>query len=151
MNKKAALIAWRLAIGPHAGLGIIQAARLTNEKPQRVAEVLYEIGSRLELPWMIQQVTQLEVRDAWQAQARETFRDDIERQQLALTTSVLKLDAGSRDTQERVAQWLDQHADLHRRWCRLIEEVRGGSEGGFALFAVAVRELVDLAESDSEA
>ncbi|BBI60476.1 hypothetical protein HSBAA_17820 [Vreelandella sulfidaeris] len=48
-----------------------------------MAEVLYEIGSRLELPWMIQQVTQLEVRDAWQAQARETFRDDIERQQLA--------------------------------------------------------------------
>ncbi|WP_249977076.1 NAD-glutamate dehydrogenase [Vreelandella olivaria] len=135
----------------YAGLGIIQAARITNEKPQRVAEVFYEIGSRLELPWMSQQVTRLEVRDAWQAQARETFRDDIDRQQLALTTSVLKLEAGSRDTQERVAQWLEQHADLHRRWCRLIEEVRGGSEGGFALFAVAVRELVDLAESDSEA
>ncbi|MDR5876435.1 NAD-glutamate dehydrogenase [Halomonas sp. CUBES01] len=134
----------------YAGLGIIQAARSTNEKPQRVAEVFYEIGSRLELPWMIQQVTQLEVRDAWQAQARETFRDDIDRQQLALTTSVLKLEAGSRDTQERVAQWLEQHADLHRRWCRLIDEVRGGSEGGFALFAVAIRELVDLAESDSE-
>ncbi len=135
----------------YAGLGIIQAARITNEKPQRVAEVFYEIGSRLELPWMIQQVTQLEVRDAWQAQARETFRDDIDRQQLALTTSVLKLEAVSRDTQERVAQWLEQHAELHRRWCHLIDEVRGGSEGGFALFAVAVRELVDLAESDSEA
>lgn len=135
----------------YAGLGIIQAARITNEKPQRVAEVFYEIGSRLELPWMIQQVTHLEVRDSWQAQARETFRDDIDRQQLALTTSVLKLEAGSRDTQERVAQWLEQHAELHRRWCRLIDEVRGGSEGGFALFAVAVRELVDLAESDSKA
>lgn len=134
----------------YAGLGIIQAARATDEKPQRVAEVFYEIGSCLELPWMIQQVTQLEVRDAWQAQARETFRDDIDRQQLALTTSVLKLEAGSRDTQERVAQWLEQHSDLHRRWCRLIDEVRGGSEGGFALFAVAIRELVDLAESDSE-
>ncbi|MYL22601.1 NAD-glutamate dehydrogenase [Vreelandella massiliensis] len=135
----------------YAGLGIIQAARQVNEKPQRVAEVFYEIGSRLELPWMIQQVTQLDVRDTWQAQARETFRDDIDRQQLALTTSVLKLDAGSRDAEERVAQWLEQHADLHRRWCRLIEEVRSGSESGFALFAVAVRELVDLAESDSEA
>ncbi|QNI02437.1 NAD-glutamate dehydrogenase [Halomonas sp. SH5A2] len=134
----------------YAGLGIIQAARTTNEKPQRVAEVFYEIGSRLELPWMIQQVTQLEVRDAWQAQARETFRDDIDRQQLALTTSVLRLEAGSRETQERVAQWLEQHAGLHNRWCRLIDEVRGGSEGGFALFAVAIRELVDLAESDSE-
>ncbi|MCW4148598.1 NAD-glutamate dehydrogenase [Halomonas sp. 18H] len=134
----------------YAGLGIIQAARATNEKPQRVAEVYYEIGSRLELPWMIQQVTQLDVRDAWQAQARETFRDDIDRQQLALTTSVLKLEAGSRETQERVAQWLEQHAGLHNRWCRLIDEVRSGSEGGFALFAVAIRELVDLAESDSE-
>ena len=119
----------------YAGLGIIQAARVTNEKPQRVAEVFYEIGSRLELPWMSQQVTQLGVRDAWQVQARETFRDDIDRQQLALTTSVLKLEAGSRDTQERVDQWLEQHADLHRRWCRLIDEVRSGSEGGFALFA----------------
>ncbi|RUR55337.1 NAD-glutamate dehydrogenase [Vreelandella populi] len=135
----------------YAGLGIIQAARVTNEKPKHVAEVFYEIGSRLELPWMIQQVTQLEVRDAWQVQARETFRDDIDRQQLALTTSVLKLEAGSRDTPERVDQWLEQHNHLHRRWCHLINEVRGGSEGGFALFAVAVRELVDLAESDSEA
>ncbi|WP_447555762.1 NAD-glutamate dehydrogenase [Vreelandella sp. EE22] len=134
----------------YAGLGIIQAARTTNEKPQRVAEVFHEVGSRLELPWMIHQVTQLEVRDAWQAQARETFRDDIERQQLALTIGVLKLDAGSRDTQELVDQWLEQHEDLHRRWRRLIDEVRGGSEGGFALFAVAVRELVDLAESGSE-
>ncbi len=135
----------------YAGLGIIQAARHVNEKPQRVAEVFYEVGSRLELPWMIQQVTRLDVRDAWQAQARETFRDDIDRQQLALTTSVLKLETGNHDVDERVGQWLDQHADLHRRWCRLIEEVRSGSESGFALFAVAVRELVDLAESDSEA
>ncbi|MCP1326988.1 NAD-glutamate dehydrogenase, partial [Halomonas sp. 707D4] len=102
----------------YAGLGIIHAARATNEKPQRVAEVFYEIGNRLELPWMTHQVTQLEVRDAWQAQARETFRDDIDRQQLALTVSVLKLDAGSRDTQELVEQWLEQHAELHRRWRR---------------------------------
>ncbi|WP_447528179.1 NAD-glutamate dehydrogenase [Vreelandella sp. TE19] len=134
----------------YAGLGIIYAARTTNEKPQRVAEVFYEIGNRLELPWMTRQVTQLEVRDAWQAQARETFRDDIDRQQLALTISVLKMDAGSRDTQELVDQWLEQHKDLHSRWRSLVEEVHGGTEGGFALFAVAVRELVDLAESGSE-
>ncbi|MWJ29385.1 NAD-glutamate dehydrogenase [Halomonas sp. ZH2S] len=147
-----ATLAASVAAAPslYAGLGIIQTARQTNEKPQRVAEVFYEIGSRLELPWMIQQVTELDVRDSWQAQARETFRDDIDRQQLALTSSVLKLEAGNRDTQERVAQWLALHAHLHQRWCRLIEEVRSGNEGGFALFAVAVRELVDLAESDSE-
>jgi glutamate dehydrogenase len=134
----------------YAGLGIIQAARHADEAPQCVAEVFYEIGSRLELPWMIQQVSQLEARDAWQAQARETFRDDIDRQQLALTTSVLTLEAASSSAEEKVAQWLEQNVELHSRWCRLINEVRSGSESGFALFTVAVRALVGLAESGSE-
>ena len=35
--------------------------------------------------------------------------------------------------------------------CRvLLDEVRSGSQGGFPLFAVAIRELVDLAESNGE-
>ncbi|MBS9405219.1 NAD-glutamate dehydrogenase [Halomonas sp. TRM85114] len=135
----------------YAGLGIIQAARQTDQKPQKVAEVFYEIGDRLELPWMIQQVTDLKVRDSWQAQARESFRDDIDRQQLALTVSVLKMEGAPSEAVERVDQWLQLHAAMHERWCRLIAEVgRTGSQGGFPLFAVAVRELVDLAESSQE-
>jgi glutamate dehydrogenase len=133
----------------YGALGIIQAARQTDEKPQRVAEIFYEIGHRLELPWMIQQVTNLKVRDSWQAQARETFRDDIDRQQLALTVSVLHLEDG-REPEERVGHWLDMHSALHDRWCRLIAEVRSGGQASFPLFAVAVRELVDLAESNGE-
>jgi len=134
----------------YAALGIIQTARQTNEKPQRVAEVYYEIGDRLELPWITQQITSLKVRDSWQAQARETFRDDIDRQQLALTVSVLGMEDGPRDCTERVDQWLSRHHAMHKRWCRLLEEVSSGSHGGFPLFAVAVRELVDLAESNRE-
>ncbi|MCE9663643.1 NAD-glutamate dehydrogenase [Halomonas sp. M5N1S17] len=134
----------------YGALGVIQAARQSDEKPQRVAEVFYEIGSRLELPWMIQQVTNLEVGDSWQAQARETFRDDIDRQQLALTVSVLKTEDG-REPEDRVDNWLQMHSSLHERWCRLIAEVRSGaSQASFPLFAVAVRELVDLAESNGE-
>ncbi|GAB2725613.1 NAD-glutamate dehydrogenase [Halomonas garicola] len=134
----------------YAGLGIIQAARQADEAPERVAEVFYEVGSRLELPWMIQQVNRLEARDAWQAQARETFRDDIDRQQLALTTGVLTLEESSGSAADKVDRWLEQHAELHDRWCRLISEVRSGNEPGFALFTVAVRALVGLAESGSE-
>ena len=135
----------------YAGLGIIQAARQAGEKPQKVAEVFYEIGSRLELPWLIGQITALKVRDSWQAQARDTFRDDVDRQQLALTVSVLGMEGGGAQAgAERVARWLQQNAEMHRRWCRLLEQVGSGSQGGFPLFAVAVRELVDLAESSRE-
>src|SRR5699024_8934728 len=50
----------------YAGLGIIEAARQTGEKVQRVAEVYYEVGSCLELPWMTDQINALEVRDNWE-------------------------------------------------------------------------------------
>ena len=133
-----------------AGLGIIEAAKQTDEKIQRVAELYYEIGHRLELPWMTEQVDALKVRDSWQAQAREAFRDDLDRQQLALTVSVVKMADAPRDVEPRVDQWLVRHADLHERWCGLVNEVRGGAQGGYPLFAVAIRELVDLAESNGE-
>jgi glutamate dehydrogenase len=138
------------AASHYAGLGIIQAARQSNEKPQKVAEVYSEIGDRLELQWLVGQITALKVRDSWQAQARDTFRDDVDRQQLALTVSVMQMEAGARDASERVDQWLELNAGMHRRWCKLLEQVGSGSQGGFPLFAVAVRELVDLAESSQE-
>ncbi|MDI5987000.1 NAD-glutamate dehydrogenase [Halomonas sp. M4R5S39] len=134
----------------YTALGIIQAARQTGEKPQRVAEAFYEIGDRLELPWLIQKITDLQVRDTWQAKARETFRDDVDRQQLALSVSVLGMEGGPRNPVERVDRWLQLHDTMHGRWCRLLEQVGSGSQGGFPLFAVAVRELVDLAESSRE-
>ncbi|MBF7054559.1 NAD-glutamate dehydrogenase [Halomonas sp. KAO] len=135
----------------YAGLGIIQAARQTDVAPEQVAEVFYAIGNRLQLPWMIRRITELKVRDSWQAQARETFRDDIDRQQLALTVSVLHMGEGADDPSARVEQWLERHDAMHARWCRLLEQVGSGGQGGFPLFAVAVRELVDLAESSRDA
>lgn len=134
----------------YATLGIIEAARQADEKPQVVAEVFFELGNRLELPWMLQQVGRLEVSDNWQAQAQEAFRDDIERQQLALTVSVLMAAAGH-SPGERVDAWLTAHTSLYERWCRLVSEVRGGNQASFPLFAVAVRELVDFAESNDAA
>ncbi|WP_027967231.1 NAD-glutamate dehydrogenase [Halomonas halocynthiae] len=131
----------------YAALGIINVASQSGDKPQRVAEVFYEVGDRLELPWMIQQVTQLEVGDNWQAQARESFRDDIERQQLSLTAAVLDMQGGPKEAAERTQAWLTQHEVMHERWCRLLEKVRG-TQADFPLFAVAVRELVDLSESN---
>ena len=131
----------------YGALGVIQAARQADEKPQGVAEVFFELGNRLELPWMLQQVSRLEVSDNWQAQAKEAFHDDIERQQLALTLTVLKAEE-RREPGEQVDTWLGAHSSMHERWSRLIDEVRGDKQTSFPLFAVAVRELMDFAESN---
>ncbi|WP_110687931.1 NAD-glutamate dehydrogenase [Salinicola aestuarinus] len=134
----------------YAGLGIIQAARASGEKLQRVAEVYYTVGERLDLPWMMQQLNGLEVRDGWQAQARETFRDDLDRQQLALTVKVLGMSEAPREVEKRVERWEQQNAVLFERWNALLAEINTGTQVSFALAAVAIRELVDLAESESD-
>ncbi|WP_404325308.1 NAD-glutamate dehydrogenase [Cobetia sp. UIB-001] len=135
----------------YAGLGIIEAAKATGEKINRVAEAFYGIGHRLELPWVGDKINGLEVQDSWQAQARESFRDDLDRQQLALTVSVLKQDNAPREIDERVDSWMASHESLVSRWCSLLGEMKGGAQLSFPLFAVALRELVDLAESKREA
>ncbi|WFF42462.1 NAD-glutamate dehydrogenase [Salinicola endophyticus] len=134
----------------YAGLGIIQAARVSGEKLKRVAEVYYAIGHQLELPWMMRQINALEVRDSWQMQARETFRDDLDRQQLALTVKVLGMSDAPREVEARVTRWEEQHAPLFERWNALLGEINAGTQVSFALIAVAIRELVDLAESESD-
>ncbi|WP_110655704.1 NAD-glutamate dehydrogenase [Salinicola halimionae] len=134
----------------YAGLGIIRAARTSGEKIQRVAETYYTIGQCLELPWMMQQINSLEVRDSWQAQARETFRDDLDRQQLALTVRVLGMSDAPREVEPRVERWQEQQSPLFERWNALLAEIGTGSPISFPLVAVAIRELVDLAESENE-
>ncbi|MFC3282449.1 NAD-glutamate dehydrogenase [Litchfieldella rifensis] len=134
----------------YAGLGIIEAAKQSGEKIQRVAEAYYEVGHRLELPRVLEQIRDLEVRDSWQAQAREAFRDDLDRQQLALTVGVLKMEDAPRDMESRVGRWIEHHAARYQRWCNLLAEVHSGTQPSYPLFAVAIRELVDLAESGSE-
>ncbi|RKQ96354.1 glutamate dehydrogenase (NAD) [Kushneria sinocarnis] len=131
----------------YAGLGIIDTARMTNEKLERVADTYFALGERLQLPWMLDQINRLEVHDSWEAQAREALRDDLDRQQLTLTSSVLRLESAPLEVDERVEHWLEVHRGRIDRWCDLLEEVHSGSQTGYALFTVAVRALGELAES----
>ncbi|QEA39448.1 NAD-glutamate dehydrogenase [Pistricoccus aurantiacus] len=129
----------------NVGFGIIDVAKQADESPQRVAEIFFEIGERLELAWVAEQISTLPTADNWQTQARETFNDDLDRQQLALTQAVIEMEEAPKEVEARVSAWLEANEELYRRWCRLLSEIRAGGQADFPLFAVAIRELVDLA------
>ncbi|MFC0268321.1 NAD-glutamate dehydrogenase [Kushneria aurantia] len=132
----------------YAGLGIIETARMTGISLERVADSYYLIGERLSLPWMLEQVNRLEVADNWQAIARESLRDDLDRQQLALTASVLRREE-SESVDDSVEHWMAEHRSAVDRWCALLDEVHSSQELGYALFTVAVRALGELADRQS--
>ncbi|WP_405118460.1 NAD-glutamate dehydrogenase [Pseudomonas leptonychotis] len=128
-------------------LPIIEASDVTAQEPDRVAAAYFAIGGSLELSWYLQQITSLPVENNWQALAREAFRDDLDWQQRAITVSVLQMAEGPADIEERVGVWLDQHRRLVDRWKLMLGELRAATATDYAMYAVANRELMDLAQS----
>ncbi|MBC9251313.1 NAD-glutamate dehydrogenase [Pseudomonas alcaligenes] len=131
-------------------LPIIEAADVTGQPATDVAAAYFAVGGALELSWYLQQLTGLAVENNWQALAREAFRDDLDGQQRAITIAVLQMADGPADIEQRVSVWLEQHKVLVQRWLAMLAELRAASGTDYAMYAVANRELMDLAQSDQQ-
>ncbi len=128
-------------------LPIIEAADVTGQSAAEVAVAYFTVGSRLELAWYLQQINALPVDSNWQALAREAFRDDLDWQQRAITVSVLQSKDGPQAIEQRMLAWLKQNKLAVARWKAMLAELRAASSADYAMYAVANRELVDLAQS----
>ncbi len=128
-------------------LPIIEAADVTGQDVEQVAEVFFAVGSVLDLSWYLQQITALPVESNWQALAREAFRDDLDWQQRAITVAVLQQPGKAASSEQRLATWQEQHKVLVERWRVMQAELRAATGADYAMYAVASRELMDLALS----
>ncbi|NWL20801.1 NAD-glutamate dehydrogenase [Pseudomonas umsongensis] len=128
-------------------LPIIEASDVTGQNPADVAKAYFAVGSALDITWYLQQISALPVENNWQALAREAFRDDVDWQQRAITISVLQQGDGTQDVETRLSLWMAQHESMIERWRAMLVEIRAASGTDYAMYAVANRELLDLALS----
>jgi glutamate dehydrogenase len=128
-------------------LPIIEASDVTGQDPAEVAKAYFAVGSALDITWYMQQISALPVENNWQALAREAFRDDVDWQQRAITISVLQQGDGTQDVETRLSLWIAQHESMIERWRAMLVEIRAASGTDYAMYAVANRELLDLALS----
>ncbi|WP_223505722.1 NAD-glutamate dehydrogenase [Pseudomonas sp. GL-RE-29] len=128
-------------------LPIIEASDVTGQDPADVAKAYFAVGSALDITWYLAQISALPVENNWQALAREAFRDDVDWQQRAITISVLQQGDGTQDVEARLALWMSQHESMIERWRAMLVELRAASGTDYAMYAVANRELLDLALS----
>jgi glutamate dehydrogenase len=140
--------------GPVAGtdqaykaLGIIQAATETDSPLEDVAQLYFMIGEALELDWFSNQITAAKVDNEWQAMARDTYMEDLEWQQRTLATGALKHVCDKRDMEACMHRWAHQELALIGRWQEMLTELHATDSPDFAMYAVANRELLDLAQS----
>ncbi len=131
-----------------SALGIIEASHETARPVERVAEAYFCVGETLSLNWFLDQINNLEVNSHWQALAREAFRDDMDWQLRSLTVSVLSSEETTdMPMGELMSQWKTAHPNLVSRWQRMLDELRASERVEYAMYSVALRELLDLAQA----
>jgi glutamate dehydrogenase len=128
-------------------IGIIDAAFELEVPPRKVAEIYIALMQQLDLDLFIRQIADLKVENHWQALARESFRDDLEWQLRRLTVGATRHLCAQGDVDACVRRWSERQQNLVQRWRALMMELQGADSREFAVYAVAIRELIDLAQS----
>ncbi|WP_019531584.1 NAD-glutamate dehydrogenase [Dasania marina] len=129
-----------------SGLNMVEAARLSGQSATRVAETYFILGDKLSFHWFAGQISEVAVENYWQAMAREAFMDDLESQVRTIVVSVLSCARPEQSLDEAIEQWQQQHRLLVERWMHMVNELRSAIGTDFAMFSVALRELLDLAQ-----
>ncbi len=83
----------------------------------------------------------------WQAMARDTYLEDLEWQQRTLAVGALRYMQRGDTLPQCLESWEQQQAPLLGRWHDMLTELHTTDAPDFAMFAVAIRELLDLAQS----
>lgn len=131
----------------YSALGIIEVHERTEVPLKQVANLYYSLGEKLDLNWFAGAVVKLSPTSHWEALARESFREDLDWQQRALTSGVLRLSGRQGDVDAAIVEWMARNKPLLMRWRAMLSELRAAREPEYAMFSVALRELLDLAQS----
>ncbi len=127
-------------------LGMADVARTRGVAVEEVARVAFALNERLDFYWFGKQITALPVDDTWQALARESFLDELDWQVRAIVALVACGECEAADAGQRIAQWEAAHAPAVGRWRRMVAGIREARTQDYAMYAVAVRTLLALAQ-----
>lgn len=128
------------------GMGAMDVATHTGQEVKRVMQFHFELATTLALNWFYEQVLDLEAGTRWQGLVREFYVDDLETILRQLVSALLSLSGAELSAAETVAEWQRCLEAPVARWLGRIEELRSAPGWDATMFAVALRDLQDLAE-----
>jgi len=130
----------------YSGLSVAEASRHTELPLLSVLGLYLSINEQLQLHEFARQISEAAVESYWQAMARETYLDDLESQLRSLTLALCGWVSNECSVEHTVAHWAEQFAPQLDRWRSMMNEVQNSSGTDYAIFSVALRELLDLVQ-----
>jgi glutamate dehydrogenase len=118
-------------------LDLADVARQARVRIGYAARAYFELGERIGLAWIKEQIEGLPAEGHWQAVARGTLRDNLFSLQRKLTGAALKCRGRSPDA--RVDRWSGAHAAEVDALKRIVVDLRTGAAPDFATLSVALQ------------
>ncbi len=128
----------------HCALDLVEVAMAARVEIGYAARAYFDIGERIGLTWIKEQIENLTVEGQWQAAARRTVRDDLYALQRKIAGAVLE--CKGRDAGSRAEQWARRHATSVDVLKRIVVDLRTGSPPDFATLSVALQAVRRLAQ-----
>jgi glutamate dehydrogenase len=129
----------------HCALDLVEVAMAAKVRIGYAAKAYFEVGERLGLTWIKEQIESLAVEGQWQAAARRTVRDDLYGLQRKITGAVLE--CRGRDPAARVDEWIRHRSASVDILKRIVVDLRTGSPPDFATLSVALQAVRRLAQA----
>ena len=128
----------------HCALDLVDVATASRLGMGYAAKAYFDLGERIGLTWIKEQIERLTVDGHWQAVARGTLRDNLYELQREITGAVLS--CKGRDAGARVSLWIERHAAPVDALKRIVVDLRTGSAPDFATLSVALQAVRRLAQ-----
>jgi glutamate dehydrogenase len=128
----------------HCALDLVEVAMASRLDIAYAAKAYFDLGDRLGLTWIKEQIESLAADGHWQAVARGTLRDNLYQLQRKITGAVLA--SKGRDAGARVGRWIERHAAPVDALKRVVVDLRTGTPPDFATLSVALQAVRRLAQ-----
>jgi glutamate dehydrogenase len=128
----------------HCALDLVEVAMAARLDIVYAAKAYFDLGERIGLTWIKEQIEGLAADGHWHAVARGTLRDNLYELQRKITGAVLA--RKGRDAGARVDQWIARHAGPVDSLKRVVVDLRTGTPPDFATLSVALQAVRRLAQ-----
>jgi glutamate dehydrogenase len=130
-----------------SALDIAQIAEKDSNGISHISAIYFFLGARLDLHWFLEQITQQPVANHWQALARASYREELDWQQRAIASVVIRSSDKDGNADVIVDKWIEEHHSILERWRHILAEFKTSQNHEFAKFSVALRELMLLSHN----
>lgn len=140
VNKQTATI---IANSPKllSALDVIQAMLDSGHSAHHIATAYFALDDRLGINLLRQQIIAYPVNSKWDALARASFRDELDRHLRLLTLSLMSSSSKRKPLLRQIDDWIMKNQASLERWNKMIEDIRSADVIQPVMLAVALREL----------